>query len=135
MMPRPTCTTNSATTVATYFATARMDGVSCKALKGSRAGGVTVSSSSLFRKARHQMIAPSADNKRMTLTIDQMIFADDGLLFTRGSCGQLLVYVMLAFGLSVTAAQLVQKKNVVSFSRRAASGTTTSCIAYASRNS
>src|SRR5688572_5002176 len=114
MIPRITCTTKSATTVATYFVMARMEGVISTAPKGSHTGGVTASSSRL-RNARHQTTAPSAESSKTTLTIDQMMFAEDGLLFTRGSCGQLLVYVMRESGRSVVAAQLVQKKNDIIF--------------------
>ena len=57
-----------------------------------------------------------------------------GVFSTRGSCGQLLVYVIVSPGRSVVAAQDVQKKNAFSAADSPAVSIALTGSAYCSRS-
>ena len=67
------------------------------------------------------------------LTPVQTIVSAVGRFPTSGSCGQLLVYVMVSFGRLVDAAHAVQKKKADSFRRLSVSVSAPGGMAYSSR--
>ena len=129
----PTCARISATTTAKYLRVAFIDGVAFSLNSGSSLGGFGSASSGCA--AWKNTMPAMAPIMTMMLATDQMPAPAVGVLPTRGSCGQLLVYDRpVSPGRSVAAAQDDQKKKPVSAVRSSAAGREPALIAYCSRS-
>ncbi len=132
---------NSASTTQKYFATARIDGVIFKVANGSLDGIWCGSSPRPWVTAWCQPRIAMPAIRNSTLNADHTHNAGGGVLPTRGSLGQLLVYVTFLLAMrslpgarvspslarSVVAAHAVHQKNAVS-ERRCSSVSTVSCF-------
>jgi hypothetical protein len=83
--------------------------------------------------AKYQTIPPMPANRRTKLMTLQTTVLPVGVLPTRGSCGQLLVYVTAWPGRFVVAAQAVHQKKALIARALTASVSAPRGIAYASR--
>src|SRR5690606_41116115 len=98
-------------TIQKYFIVACCDGVASRPRSGSSLGTSPVACSRGC-VANHQARAPIPARSARTLTPVQTTLSPVGTLSMSGSCGQLLVYVIVSFGRFVDAAHADQKKNV-----------------------
>src|SRR3974390_2167874 len=103
MAPMRICTPHRITTTTKYLIVARCEGVGFAPRNGSRAGKGPCTAS-FSRAAFHHTRPPMPAISEMTLIMLHRIAPDVGLLATRGSCGQLLVYVTSEPGRSVVVA-------------------------------
>src|SRR3569832_221405 len=125
MMPTSNWSTNNRHTTQKYLTVASCDFVGFAPSIGS-VGGSASTGSSCFRASCQNPSAPMPASSIRMLTPVHTIESDVGRFAISGSCGQLLVYVIVAPGRSVPAAHADQKKYAAR--ARARTGSVTVCV-------